>query len=113
MIQYTPIEQEVDEKQVFLIQEGEFKGVTFTFGAVQFIPPAGGFTEENSEPEQVKFSFDVTGGPDELSKEVCEASPEFQGLIADILCDFLQKQLDEGNYKIGPMDETSAKLYVG
>lgn len=108
---YKTIDGDVNGTQVFLVTEGEFKGVTFYFGSISMVPPEGGW-DESGEPDHVTFSFEVTGGPDHLDKEGVEGSEAFQTLAGDILFDFIGKAFAEGKYELGKINNEKQEINV-
>ena len=69
------------------ICEGNYTGVVFTYGKVEFIP------KEESEQPSINFSRAVRACPEELRESISE-DKEFNQLMGDILDQLLEQEGD-------------------
>ena len=71
------------------IVEGEYEGVVFTYGKVQFLP-----VEDKDTPPHINFTREVRACPEELMDTISD-DKVFNQLMGDILVKLLEEEGDK------------------
>jgi hypothetical protein len=82
------------------ISEGEFEGVRYSYGVVEFY-----IEDKDTEDEKAVLKFGVT--PEDPKLTHLEENPNFIQATGDILMSILENALETGDYNIGTPEDVS------
>lgn len=96
---YSFVDRPTSEFYSVRINEGQFRGVIVTYGAVSF--------RAEGDSARLKFTFKIEEVPAPLTERELNESKDFKNTLGDILSHILHTSFETGGYKLGNAKRTS------
>jgi len=78
-----------EENLPIVIKEGEYEGMVYTYGNVQF--------KQDEDDMKLIFNYDIITNPTNRSIEELDEDETFQNLLGDLLLEIIDDELSKGD----------------
>ena len=92
---YSFVEKPENEFYSVRLNDGLYKGVIATYGKIAISEDPATLTAT------LKFTYILNEVPAPMSKSELEASPEFKGVLGDVLAHILHTAFEKDEYRLG------------